>query len=467
MVIVDNISLKSTCVPWYEKINTEKWSINASAVRIGDKLWTTDNWYPVLTEVEKISSFHSKNIITIELDNWVSLDVTWDHPIATKWNIWKEAQDLTIDDECIYINPKYYNWQNYTAKIWRSLGYYIWAIAADWSIQDDRRICLEVNDEWFAKKVQKACLVAFWKEAIVQKISKPSWFLKRNIIQYRHRITSWFIWKCVLNILKMRRWLWVREKTCEFRLPDLFKSNKDFRDWFLEWYIDWDWSNKWNTWWFSIVSKNKIFLEQLWQSLGVKVSKHKDSEMYSIYYISNKVADLWEYKKYNTTTWEDKHWFSKDFKIDWVWIHEFVKIKSITKTQNTRVYSFKTSKWTFNIRGVLTHNCEHHFQNIIWICHVAYIPDKLVIWLSKIPRIVRYYSKRPQIQERLTEQIHSKLCEILETKDIAVIIKAEHHCMKCRGIEEQNSKTTTSKMWGAFQSPETRAEFYNLLNNDS
>jgi len=107
--------------------------------------------------------------------------------------------------------------------------------------------------------------------------------------------------------------------------------------------------------------------------------------------------------------------------------------------------------------------CEHHFQPIDWFCHIAYIPNKKVLWLSKFSRIVKYFCKRPQIQERLTEQIHTDLCKILETDDVAIIVKAKHFCMIARGVEEQNCWTTTSKMWGAFLNSETRAEFYNLL----
>lgn len=111
----------------------------------------------------------------------------------------------------------------------------------------------------------------------------------------------------------------------------------------------------------------------------------------------------------------------------------------------------------------ISSTCEHHFQNIDWVCHVAYIPDRKVIWLSKIPRIVKFFCKRPQIQERLTEQIQRKLCEILGTENVAVIIKAKHYCMIARWVEEQNCWTTTSRMWGMFLNAETKAEFYNLL----
>jgi GTP cyclohydrolase I len=107
--------------------------------------------------------------------------------------------------------------------------------------------------------------------------------------------------------------------------------------------------------------------------------------------------------------------------------------------------------------------CEHHFQPFIGKCHIAYIPGKTIIWLSKFSRIVRYRAKRPQVQERLTMDIFNHLKEILDTEDIAVLITAEHLCMKLRGVEEHQSSTTTAKLWGEFYNMKVREEFYNLI----
>lgn len=112
----------------------------------------------------------------------------------------------------------------------------------------------------------------------------------------------------------------------------------------------------------------------------------------------------------------------------------------------------------------LNSNCEHHFVPIVGKAHVAYIPRKKVIGLSKINRIVKYFSKRPQVQERLTEQIKQSLQTILETTDVAVVIEAEHMCVKTRGIEDATSWTRTQSLGGAFHhAPETRSEFFNSL----
>jgi GTP cyclohydrolase I len=108
--------------------------------------------------------------------------------------------------------------------------------------------------------------------------------------------------------------------------------------------------------------------------------------------------------------------------------------------------------------------CEHHMLPFFGKCHVAYIPDGKIIGLSKIPRIVDAFGRRLQVQERLTSQIANSLNKILKPKGVAVVIDALHLCMSMRGVEKQNSYTTTSSMLGAFKSnPSTRSEFLSLL----
>lgn len=108
-------------------------------------------------------------------------------------------------------------------------------------------------------------------------------------------------------------------------------------------------------------------------------------------------------------------------------------------------------------------NCEHHFVPIIGKAHVAYISDGHVIGLSKINRIVQYYAKRPQVQERMTMQIANHLREVLKTEDVAVVIDASHLCVSSRGIQDVNSATVTSAYYGRFQNTDTREEFLKYI----
>ncbi len=104
-------------------------------------------------------------------------------------------------------------------------------------------------------------------------------------------------------------------------------------------------------------------------------------------------------------------------------------------------------------------NCEHHFVPIIGKVHVAYIPDKQVIGLSKINRLVQYYAKRPQVQERLTIQILEALKEALQHNDVAVVIEADHLCVASRGIKDTNSTTLTAHYSGQFENEAIKQEF--------
>ena len=113
-------------------------------------------------------------------------------------------------------------------------------------------------------------------------------------------------------------------------------------------------------------------------------------------------------------------------------------------------------------------NCEHHFVVIDGLATVAYVPKQKVLGLSKINRIVEYFSKRPQIQERLTEQIFHSLQYILETEDVAVLIDAQHYCVKSRGVEDTGSSTVTVRLGGGFKTdPAARAEFLSIARQGS
>jgi len=107
--------------------------------------------------------------------------------------------------------------------------------------------------------------------------------------------------------------------------------------------------------------------------------------------------------------------------------------------------------------------CEHHFLPIVGKAHVAYISSGEVIGLSKINRIVDYFARRPQVQERLTVQIAAELKKVLKTDDVAVVIDAKHMCVSCRGIQDESSTTVTAEYSGKFKEKETRDEFLKYL----
>lgn len=112
-------------------------------------------------------------------------------------------------------------------------------------------------------------------------------------------------------------------------------------------------------------------------------------------------------------------------------------------------------------------HCEHHFVPIYGKAHVAYYSSGKVIGLSKINRIVQYYSKRPQVQERLTVQIGNELKSILQTDDVAVVMDASHMCVSSRGVNDTNSRTGTAFFDGKFKDQNVKNEFLNYINTNS
>ena len=109
--------------------------------------------------------------------------------------------------------------------------------------------------------------------------------------------------------------------------------------------------------------------------------------------------------------------------------------------------------------------CEHHLLPFFGKAHVAYIPDGKIIGLSKVPRIVDMFSRRLQVQERMTHEIADTLNSVLSPKGVAVVVEGEHMCMQMRGVEKQNSYATTSSMTGLFrQDSRTREEFLNIIS---
>jgi GTP cyclohydrolase I len=144
------------------------------------------------------------------------------------------------------------------------------------------------------------------------------------------------------------------------------------------------------------------------------------------------------------------------------WGLDYEAFPKCTTVDNKMKYDEMVVERNVNVQS----NCEHHFVVIDGVATVAYIPNQKVLGLSKINRIVEYFSKRPQIQERLTEQVFHALSFILETQNVAVVVDAQHYCVKSRGVEDVGSSTVTSKLGGCFKNePAVRAEFMNIVNN--
>ncbi len=128
--------------------------------------------------------------------------------------------------------------------------------------------------------------------------------------------------------------------------------------------------------------------------------------------------------------------------------------------------SYNYSKMLIEADIQFNSTCEHHFLPIVGKAHVAYISSGKVIGLSKLNRIVDYFSRRPQVQERLTKQIYNELTQVLGTQDVIVVMEASHLCVSSRGIKDNSSYTTTMEYSGVFNEAEIRNNFFSLINKN-
>lgn len=144
------------------------------------------------------------------------------------------------------------------------------------------------------------------------------------------------------------------------------------------------------------------------------------------------------------------------------WGLDYNNFPKITPFENKMNYDEMILERNITVKSM----CEHHFVTFNGHAHVAYIPNKdgFVLGLSKLNRIVEFFSRRPQVQERLTEQIYHALSYILKTENIAVLIKAKHFCVVQRGVEDESSEMLTSKLGGEFRNIEVKNEFLKLIS---
>ena len=461
MLLERHIKVVSECVPGYQVINSCGANKKANAVRVGDLLWTISNGIPVKTRVSKITTHTAESIVTVKLKNGVKFDVTPDHPLMTK-NGWVEAGS-SLGCFVEHVNSHTFCKDNFELNIGKELGYFLAVVAAECSIQQDRRISLETENEEVADKFIKAIKVTFGKDASKEKILKPSSFTGKKFTQYRVRIVSSQIAKRTLKLLGIPfKEIGCGSKTFKFHFPKVCFGYYSVWRGFVEGYLDTDGSRYSNgkQSYERIMSANEMFMTELCTFLGRDMPKGHMSD------VSTRpcyAVDIPKSKK--TREWFVKHGFDQNEKSLDLGESEYVEVVSIVEHRKpTRVYSFKCAEYpTFCINGVLTHNCEHHFLPIIGEAFVAYVPNEKIIGLSKINRIVEFFCRRPQVQERLTEQIYCALSTILDTENVAVLIRADHSCVKLRGVEDSNSDTITSRLGGIFYNGALRNEFYQMI----
>ncbi len=462
MVIVKDIDFFSVCVPSKQTVNAVGGAKAARLVKPGDRLWTFDHGHLKETVVTMVTSRKTREIVEVRTTGG-RIRLTPDHPVMTETG-WQEAQNLRAGTRVEWINPRSICRESYQVERGYALAYVLGAVAADGSVQQGRRISLAVKSANFAEKYRDMFARAFPGSApAIEQIKVPSGFLKREIPILRVRVVSRAIGE------KLCRWLGIPEhgsksKTKSFDFPAVVTSSREMMRGFLDGYADGDGyviRSRGRVIGRTIISANQRFLRTLAAYLETPLQK-TGTEGTGRVYVSN---------HWSQAGWFGKHGFRRqsDFYVPvdstYSTVLEVRRLEAAKKPHT--VYSFKCEPYpTFLVGGHLTHNCEHHLIPFFGKAHIAYMPRKKIVGLSKLPRLVEMYSRRLQVQERLTTQIANTLNEALQPRGVAVVVEAIHLCMVMRGVEKQNSKAVTSAMLGAFRDrPETRAEFMELIKS--
>lgn len=454
MVLIQDIEFYSLCVHGKTTlVYTEKGCKRASDVKLGERLWTFTEG--ALGPTRVIEKFVTKRRDLIEVESELGkLQVTPEHPLMTTQG-WVRAHRLQEGDELLYLNPQTISRERYPIILGYELGYVLGAVASDGSITGipPRYVRLEVKNREFAEKFKRALEVSFaGVRARVEPIFKASGFTNKLLKMYRVRVTSSHV---AQELLKMFGGV---KKTKSFKLPRIVRTDQQIMQGFLDGYIDGD-GYPYGSGRF-IVSSNLGFLKELGEIVESQPALvHKG-----------------RYRLYVSRRWHQEGWYGKRGFIPLARPID-LEIEPLQKSRVTRVKERHTDKKKYKVvnfecapfdsylsNGFIAHNCEHHLLPFFGKAHVGYIPDGKVIGFSKIPRIVDHFSRRLQLQERLTEEIANFLMEAIQPQGVGVVLEGFHLCMAMRGVRKQEARMVTSAMKGLFRrDPRTRAEFLELI----
>lgn len=451
MVLVKDIEVYSMCVPAKQIVNVVGGAKSAARVRVGDRLWTLHDGRVTQTTVTEVSSRPARGLVEVETDEG-TFRVTPDHPVATPSG-WVEAKDL---EGCAveWTNPRSLCRKHYAPAVGCELGYAIGAVCSDGTV-GDRSLSLVVNDHDFARRFAGCLTRAFGVAPVIEPVSRPSGFPEREVPGFRVRVVSSYL----ANLFRM--WLGGDAHHMSQTFPRVVLNSRDCMQGFIDGYLDGDGSRVTQGTGSVIVNANAPFLVDFADAIDARFTPRVSgtSQLY--------VTDRW-----NQPGWFGKHGFQQEDHRTTLVESQFVAVRGVRPVSAAgkkpfRVYSYKCSPHpTFLVGGHLTHNCEHHLLPFFGKAHVAYVPNGRIVGLSKLARLVEVFTRRFQVQERLTEQIAQALWDTTQPQGVAVVIEAYHLCMMMRGVEKQNSKTITSAMRGVFlEDQRTRDEFLRLTTS--
>ncbi len=444
MVLIRDIPFNSMCVPSKQIVNRVGGARRAADIVVGDGLWTLANGTVERTTVKQVSSRRVQEVVEVVTDKGV-IRVTPDHPLATS-NGWVEAQDSA---GCLveWTNPNSLHRARRPPKLGYSFGYAVGAMFSDGTVSD-RYLSLVVNGREFAGRFAVAMVEAFGVEARIEEVSRPSGFLRRQVPGFRVRVVSSYL----ADLFRM--YAGGDAHHMRQRFPRAVLNDEESLRGFIDGYAEGDGFRPKRASGVIMVSANTPFLHEFAEVVGARFSG--GPQLY--------VSDRW-----NQKGWYGKHGFRQEEHRTTLAEANYAKVlevrRKVTDSKPYTVYSFRCEPYpTFLIGGHLTHNCEHHLLPMIGKAHVGYIPDGKVVGLSKLARVVEGYSRRPQLQERLTAQIADALHGSLKSKGAIVVVEANHLCMTVRGVQKPGSVAVTSAVRGIYaRDQRTRQEAMSLI----
>jgi GTP cyclohydrolase I len=449
MVVVRDIEMYSLCVPSKQHVNVVGGVKPAAKVRLGDRLWTLEEGAVRPTTVTAIGRRQVRELVEVVSEKG-TFRVTPDHPFATPHG-WMEAADLE-GFEVEWTHPRELCRRRYEPKPGYALGFAVGAVTSDGTV-GKRSISLVVNSEAFAERFASSLLIAFGAEARVEPVSRPSGFTGHDTPGYRVRVVSSYLADL------FRSWVGGDAHHLRQAFPHVVQLSEECMQGFIDGYVEGDGFQIKQGTGAIVVGSSVPFLRAFSEAIDARFTP-----------ASGKASKLYISNRWNKPGWYGKHGFRQRDHSTSFSESRYVPIRSVRPVRATgkkpfTVYSFRCEPHpTFLVGGHLSHNCEHHLLPFVGRAHVAYIPNRRIVGLSKIPRLVDLFARRLQVQERMTQQIAETMMEKLDPVGVGVVIEARHLCMVMRGVEKQHSTMTTSHMLGAFRTdPSTRLEFMNLI----
>lgn len=446
MVIVRDIEFYSLCVPSKQQVNTVNGARQARNVRVGDSLWTLHEGRVVPTTVTHITSRKTRDVVAVTTEKG-RVQVTPDHPFATPEG-WVEAKDLE-GRRVEWTPPRSLCRRRYAPQAGYSFGYAVGAACADGTV-GNRCLSLVVNEEAFARRFAESLADGFGAEVQIEPVARPSGFTGRQTPGYRVRVVSSYLADL------FRQYVGGDAHHLRQRFPRVALNSLETFEGFLDGYVDGDGFRSRNSAGRIIISGNLPFLREMAGTVGARFTPSTKQPASHLY-----IAD----------SWLRRHGFRQEshrtdlLESRWVQVDKVTPCRAIGNKPFT-VYSFQCEPHpTFLIGGHLSHNCEHHLIPFYGRAHVGYIPNGKIVGISKVARIVDMFSRRLQVQERLTIEVAQAMQEALQPRGVAVVTEAKHMCMLMRGVEKQNSLVTSSHVLGAFREDRrTRQEFMDLIS---